>query len=150
MIHCEDYKIVVDFQYGFRNKRSCETQLIVTLEDSTRSRDKGMNVDILILDFSKAFNTLPHARLLKKLKSYGINGNIGGWIEAWLTDHQQQVVLEGERSEPVRVRAGVPQGTVLGPLMFLLYINDIGKNINHSHISLFADDCLLYRDEIKL
>ncbi len=76
MIHCEDYKILVDFQYGFRNKRSCETQLILTLEDIARSRNKGMNVDILILDFSKAYDTVPHARLLKKLKSYGIKGKI--------------------------------------------------------------------------
>ncbi len=73
------------------------------LEDIARSRDKRMNVDKLILDFSKAFNTVPHACLLKKLKSYGIKGNIWGWIEAWLTDHQRQVVLDGERSEPVRV-----------------------------------------------
>ncbi len=72
MIHCEDYKILVDFQNGFRNKKLCETQLIVTLEDIATSRDKGMNVDILILDFKKAFDTVLHARLLKKLKSYGI------------------------------------------------------------------------------
>ncbi len=72
MIHCEDYKILVDFQNSFRNKKLCETQLIVTLEDIATSRDKGMNVDILILDFKKAFDTVPHARLLKKLKSYGI------------------------------------------------------------------------------
>ncbi len=102
-----------------------------------------------------------HAHLLKKLNSYGIKDNIRGWIEAWLTDCQQQIVLDGERSEPVQVWSGVPQGTVLGPLMFLLYCNDIGKNINRSHIHLFADDCLLYReiscdkeiqiqDEIKL
>ncbi len=74
MIHFEDYKISIDFQYGFRNKRLCETQLIVTLEDITRSRDNRMNVDILILDF----NPVPHAHLLKKLKSYGITGDIGG------------------------------------------------------------------------
>ncbi len=89
MIHCEDYKILVDFQYGFRNKRSYETQLMIMLEDIARSREKGMNVDILILDFSKAFDIVPHAHLLMKLKSYGIKGNIESWIEAWLTDHQQ-------------------------------------------------------------
>ncbi len=80
------------------------------------------------------------------ITSYGIKGNIGGWIETWLTDHQQQVVLDGERSELVRVQSYAPQGTVLGPLMFLLYINDISKNINHSYVCLFADDCLLYRE----
>ncbi len=116
------------------------------LEDIARSRDKGMNVDILILDISKAFNTVPHAHLLKKWKLYGIKGSILGWIEALLTDHQRQVVLDGVRSESVRVWSGVPQSTVLVPLMFLLYINDIGKNINHSHICLFDDDCLLYRE----
>ncbi len=84
--------------------------------------------------------------VLKMLESYGVKGNIEGWIEAWLTDHQQQVVLDGERSEPVQVLSGVPQGTVLSPLMFFPYINDIGNNINQSHICLFADDCLLYKE----
>ncbi len=101
-----------------------------------------MNVDILILDFNKAFDTVPHARLLNKLKSYGIKGNIGGWIEAWLTDRQQQVVGDGE----VKTGSSMVRRTsryCAWPLMFLLYINDIGKNINHSHIRLFADHRLL-------
>ena len=84
---------------------------------------------MLILDFSKAFDTVPHKRLLKKLVSYGINGNILSWLEAWLTQREQQVTIEGDKSSTAKVTSGVPQGTVLEHLMFLLYINDIGNDI---------------------
>jgi retron-type reverse transcriptase len=76
---------------------------------------------MLILDFSKAFDTVPHKRLLKKLESYGINGNILSWLEAWLTQREQQVTIEGDKSSTAKVTSGVPQGTVQSPLMFLLY-----------------------------
>jgi hypothetical protein len=98
---------------------------------------------MLILDFSKAFDTVPHKRLLKKMESYDINGNILSWLEAWLTQQEQQVTIEGDKSSTAKVTSGVPQGTILGPLMFLLYINDIGNDIT-SKIRLFADDSLLY------
>ena len=101
-------------------------------------------IDIILLDFSKAFDTVPHQRLLTKLRYYGINGSTYNWIQTWLTQSTQCVVLNSESSCPVSVMSGVPQGTVLGPLMFLLYINDITKDIN-SPLRLFADDCLLYR-----
>ena len=84
---------------------------------------------MLILDFSKAFDTVPHKHLLKKLESYGINGNILSWLEAWLTQREQQVTIEGDKSSTAKVTYGVPQGTVLGPLMFLICINDIGNDI---------------------
>ena len=99
---------------------------------------------MLILDFSKAFDKVPHLRLIEKLEYYGIRGTTKTWIKNWLTSRTQQVVVDGEKSGEEHVKSGVPQGTVLGPLMFLLYINDIGNNTS-STIRLFADDCLIYR-----
>ena len=98
---------------------------------------------MMILDFSKAFDTVPHRRLLMKLDHYGIRDHTHEWIRQWLTTRKQRVVLDGEASSEVHVDSGVPQGTVLGPLMFLLYVNDIGEGVN-SEVKLFADDCLLY------
>jgi hypothetical protein len=87
-----------------------------------------------------------HKRLIAKLEYYGITGPTGKWIEAWLTGRTQSVILDGESSAKASVKSGVPQGTVLGPLMFLLYINDIAECVSTSKIKLFADDCLLYRN----
>ena len=148
--HCEDHNILADFQHGFRSKHSCETQLIVTTEDIAKALDKGKQVDLLILDYSKAFGTVAHQRLLYKLDFYGINGHINTWLRHWLTNRTQTVVVEGDSSDDVPVKSGVPQGTVLGPLMFLLYINDIGENIStESKLRLFADDSLLYTVKLK-
>ncbi len=148
MDHCKQYNIILDNQHGFRAKRSCETQLIETIEDIARSRNFGNVIDLLILDFSKAFDTVPHKKLLLKLDIYGIgqDTSIGKWISSWLNDRSQNVMLDGESSSAVRVESGVPQGTVLGPLMFLLFINDIANKVEHSRIRLFADDCLLFRE----
>ena len=95
-----------------------------------------------MLDFSKAFDTVPHSRLLHKLKHYGIDGKLHNWLTTWLTKRTQQVVIDGQTSIHKRVKSGVPQGTVLGPIMFLLYINDIGQNIT-SKVQLFANNCEL-------
>ena len=106
--------------------------------------DQQKQVDLILLDFSKAFDTVLHQRLLTKLAHYGIKGDIYKWINFWLSQRTQRVVVDGESSELVRVESGVPQGTVLGPLMFLLYINDITNGLT-SNIRLFADDCIIYR-----
>ena len=100
-----------------------------------------------ILDFSKAFDTVPNNRLLNKLDRYGIRNKTHTWISKFLKYRKQRVVIGGEHSTWTQVMSGVPQGTVLGPLLFLTYINDLPNNI-HSSIRLFADNCVLYR-EIK-
>ena len=85
--------------------------------------------DLLFIDFSKAFDTVPHRRLLK---FYGVRGPLLQWISSWLTERYQRVMVDGESSSATPVKSGVPQGTVLGPLMFLVYINDINENITSS------------------
>ena len=105
---------------------------------------KGSQIDIAVLDFSKAFDTVPHDGLLSKLKHYGIDDKIWTWISNFL---KQRVVVDGIHSDLVSVDSGVPQGTVLGPILCLLHINDLPSVIS-SKVRLFADDCLVYR-EIK-
>ena len=119
-------------------------QLITLTEGISFALDHYKQTDIILLDFSKTFNTVPHQRLLTKLRYYGITGSTYNWIQTWLTCRPQCVVLDSESSSFIPVLSGVPQGTVLGPLIFLLYINDIAKGIN-SPLRLFTDDCLLYR-----
>ena len=146
MSHLENFNVLSSFQHGFRAQHSCESQLIITVEDLAKNLDNKIQTDVLILDFQKAFDTVPHQRLIQKLEFYGIRGNILKWITKWLTSTTQQVVVDGECSASSPVKSGVPQGTVLGPLMFLLYINDITDNLDsNTKIRLFADDCLLYR-----
>ena len=143
MTHLDAQNVLVDHQHGFRSNRSCETQLINTIEHLARSINNKNQTDFLILDFSKAFDTVAHKLLLLKLEYYGIRGHHLNWMQLWLLNRTQQVVLEGEYSEKSNVKSGVPQGAVLGPLCFLLYINDTSNNIS-SNLKLFADDTLLY------
>ena len=101
--------------------------------------------DVIVMDFAKAFDKVPHKRLLYKLDFYGIRGSTRKWINSWLSEHSQKVVLDGRTSDPVPVLSGVPQGSVLGPVLFLIFINDLPDNIRSS-VRLFADDCVLYRN----
>ena len=118
------------------------TQLLTAMNYWTESLNSGYPVDIIYFDFKKAFDTVPHRRLLLKLKSYGIGGNLLSWINSFLTGRLQQVILNSVYSEWSSVVSGVPQGSVLGPV--LLYVNDILSIVN-SHLLLFADDIKLYR-----
>jgi len=114
------------------------------VDDILKAMDSHYPVDLVLLDFSKAFDTVAHNKLLMKLANYGIQSNIHKWISTWLTSRTQRVQVEDCTSSIKKVLSGVLQGTVLGPLMSLLYINDIDTNITSS-ICLYADDCVLYR-----
>ena len=132
-----------DLQHGFREKRSCENQLVMMVEDLSRNANVGKQTDIILLDFSKAFDKVNHSKLLWKLHQYGIRGQVLGWIRAFLGSRSQRVVLDGEESESIPVTSGVPQGSVLGPILFPIYINDLPDGI-FSKVRLFADDTVLY------
>ena len=107
--------------------------------------DVGIQTDLIFTDFAKAFDTVPHKRLLYKLEWYGIRGNTNHWISSFLNNRTQRVVLGGVSSPERSVLSGVPQGTVLGPTLFCIYINDLPETILYSSVKLFADDCILYK-----
>ena len=142
--HFDKHNLLTNRQFGFRKGRSCESQLLLTVDDLARGLRDGEQIDAILLDFSKAFDRVPHERLLLKLHFLGVQGRLLSWIRDFLTGRTQRVILEGEKSGVAAVTSGVPQGTVLGPLLFLAFINDLPDCVS-SEIRLFADDCLLYR-----
>ncbi len=147
MNHLDANNILIDTQHGFRPRRSCKSHLITTFHDISGQLDQRdiKQVDAIVLDFAKAFNKVLHKRLTLKLKHYGTSGPILHWLTAFLTDRTQRVLLDVSSSDTVPVSSGVHQGTVLGPLLFLLYINDLPLSTRNSSARLFADDILLYR-----
>ena len=143
MNHGKKHNLLYSLQMGFRDKRSCESQLIGFIDDIVNMLQGGDQTDVIVMDFSKAFDKVNHSLLVDKLHRYGIQGRTNKWIKNWLSDRTQTVVLEGARSYTARVRSGVPQGSVLGPCLFLYYIHDISDSVK-SKVRLFADDTIMY------
>ena len=153
--HMESNNLFAEEQHGFIAGRSCTTQLLEFMEEITEALDRGDDVDVIYLDFAKAFDKVPHQRLLAKLHGYGIQGKTHEWIRDFLSNRQQRVVVNGVNSDWVPVTSGIPQGSVLGPVLFLVYINDLPDELNCLK-KLFADDGKVYspirniQDEVNM
>ena len=148
MKYLTDNQLISNKQYGFISGRSTVTQLMNYLDVCLRSISAGNVVDCIYLDFAKAFDSVPHKRLLGKLKSYGVSSNIYGWVKAFLTDRTQIVRVNGEESVSAHVTSGIPQGSVLGPILFIVYINDLLEGVNSDGL-LFADDAKIFKTIIN-
>ena len=153
--HMESNNLFAEEHYGFIAGRSCTTQLLEFMEEITEALDRGDDVDVIYLDFAKAFDKIPHQRLLAKLHGYGIQGKTHEWISDFLSSRQQRVVVNGVYSDWVPVTSGIPQGSVLGPVLFLVYINDLPDELKCLK-KLFADDGKVYspirniQDEVNM
>ena len=135
-----------DWQHGFVKGRSTATQLILTHHKWARALDEGRQVDVVFLDFSKAFDRVPHQALLHKLSNFGISGELLKWCEDFLSNRRQRVVIDGYSSSLTDITSGVPQGSILGPLFFVLFINDLPDVVcSASTIALYADDSKMFR-----
>ena len=134
-----------NLQHGFRKRQSCETQLLSLYQDLTQARDNKILTNIVVMDFAKAFDKVSHRHLAAKLDYYGIKGPTLRWITNFLANRSQRVVVEGKSSDSAPVTSGVPQGTVLGPILFLIYIDDLPKRAQYCTIRLFADDCIIQK-----
>lgn len=142
-----EYKVKNQLQSGFRRAHSCETALNLVTSDWQEAREKGYSIVLLVivfLDLKRAFETLDRGLLLTKLKYYGIRNIEYKWFESYLTDRKQTTKYGNIVSSPEFTSLGVPQGSILGPILFIIYINDIINAIKYSNISLFADDTILY------
>ena len=142
--HLENNNILNKNQHGFRNRRSCITQLLEVIDIWNNIYDQGIPWDTIYMDFAKAFDKVPHKRLIHKIKGIGIQGTVLTWIINFLNKRQQRVILNNDTSDWADVISGIPQGSVLGPILFIIFINDLPKEVK-SYIKIFADDTKLFR-----
>ena len=155
--HMKTNNLFSDKQFGFLSGRSCMLQLLKVLDIWTQILDQGGTIENIYCDFMKAFDKVPHRRLVYKIERYGINGNILGWMENFLSNRTQEMIINSSKSKPANVTSGIPQGSVLGPILFVLYINDLPDEVDkETFIFLFADDTKAFRhiksgqDQIQL
>jgi hypothetical protein len=135
-----------DLQYGFQSGKSTTAQMLYVLHEIHNVLEKRGQVDTVYLDFAKAFDKVSHDLLLVKLHNFGIRGNLLRWFGDYLSGRLQRVTVLGVTSEPLPVLSGVPQGSILGPLLFLIYVNDLPKSTSHdTTVTMFADDTKCHR-----
>ena len=139
----EHNNLLCDSQYGFCQRRSTITLLLTAVDDWAKTLNSHHSTHCLFLDLSKVFDSVPHKRLLLKLRHYGVGGSLLSWLRCFLTTRRQCVILNGSFSLWLPVISGVPQGSILGPLLFSVYLNDLA-NFVHCKFKLFADDITLY------
>ena len=132
-------------QYEFKSGRSTTLQLLAVLDAWTEAIDSGHSVDVIYLDFRKAFDTEPHRRLIGKLKAYHTYDTLIEWIECFLGDRQRMVTVNGQYSKWQEVTSSIPQGSFLGPILFIVFINDLPLSLKSSEDFMFADDTKLYK-----
>ena len=140
----KDNFIISNFQSGFRSGMSTVTQLLELYHQFSQAVDNQKEIRVVFLDIKKAFDKVWHKGIIHKLSRCGIRGELLHWFKSYLCDRMQRVIINGQCSDWSTVGAGVPQGSVLGPLLFILYINDITSVVNFSNIRLFADDTCLF------
>ena len=141
--HIKENQFESDRQHGFVKGKSTTTNILEVLNIWTEALSHGIPVDVLYLDYQKAFDSVPHQRLLKQINSFGITSKAKNWIEAFLSNRKQKVRVNGEESRWAPVLSGIPQGSIMGPILFSLFVNDLPQEV-HSLISLFADDTKIH------
>jgi len=136
MAYFTSQNLLNSLQHGFRPNHSCQTQLIDFIDEAQRSMNARQQTDLAFIDFSNAFDTVPHKRLLNKLEFYGVRGSILNWISSWLTKRQQEVIVDGETSSATPVKSGVPQGThCRGSMTYLFKHRNNNPKLMSSHVS---------------
>ena len=146
--HFKENKLYADCQHGFRQSRSCVTQLLYVMENFTQYFDEGIPIDVLYLDFRKAFDSVPHERLLTKIEAYGVTDNVLRWTRSFLSGRTQKVRVGSAMSNEAPVISGIPQGSILGPILFTAFINDMPTSLKSS-CYIFADDTKIFNDAHK-
>ena len=143
---CQTNNVISPFQFGFRPSYSPESALIVSTTRWFKLLDQGYSVCSVFFDLKKAFDSVPHRPLIELLSKLNLPGNLLAWLQSYLTSRSQQVVVEGATSFKIPVISGVPQGFILGPLLFILYVNDIFQLpfSSSSSVILYADDILIF------